>query len=85
MISDMQTVEILALIIFILTYLLIAVNKTPWFEIKRSYVALIGGALMLMVGALSLEQAYDSIDFKVIFLLLGMMCAFRSGKACWMI
>ena len=74
MISDMQTVEILALVIFILTYLLIAVNKTPWFEIKRSYVALIGGALMLVVGALSLDQAWDSIDFKVIFLLLGMMC-----------
>ena len=70
----MQTVEILALVIFILTYLLIAVNRTPWFEIKRSYVALTGGALMLVVGALSLDQAWDSIDFKVIFLLLGMMC-----------
>ena len=70
----MQTVEILALVIFILTYLFIAVNRTPWFEIKRSYVALAGGLLMLLAGALSLEQAFDSIDFKVIFLLLGMMC-----------
>ena len=69
----MQTVEILALIVFILTYLFIATNRTPWFEIKRSYVALIGGAMMLIIGALSLDQAYDSIDFKVIFLLLGMM------------
>lgn len=70
----MQTVEILALVIFILTYLFIAVNRTPWFEIKRSYVALAGGLLMLLAGALSLEQAFDSIDFKLIFLLLGMMC-----------
>ena len=70
----MQTVMILALIVFIITYLLIAVNKTPWFEIKRSYAALIGGILMLLIGALSLTDAFDSIDFKVIFLLLGMMC-----------
>ena len=70
----MQTVEILALVIFILTYLFIAVNRTPWFEIKRSYVALAGGLLMLLAGALTLDQAFDSIDFKVIFLLLGMMC-----------
>ncbi len=70
----MQTVEILALVIFILTYLFIAVNKTPWYEIKRSYVALAGGLLMLLAGALTLDRAFDSIDFKVIFLLLGMMC-----------
>ncbi len=70
----MQTVMILALIVFIITYLLIAVNKTPWFEIKRSYAALGGGLLMLLIGALSLSDAFDSIDFKVIFLLLGMMC-----------
>ena len=70
----MQTVEILALVIFILTYLFIAVNRTPWYEIKRSYVALAGGLLMLLAGALTLDRAFDSIDFKVIFLLLGMMC-----------
>ena len=70
----MQTVEILALVIFILTYLFIAVNRTLWYEIKRSYVALAGGLLMLLAGALTLDRAFDSIDFKVIFLLLGMMC-----------
>ena len=69
----MQIVEILSLSIFILTYLLIAVNKTPWFEIKRSYAALAGGVLMVVVGALTLNDAFESIDFKVISLLLGMM------------
>ena len=70
----MQTVMILALVIFIITYLLIAVNKTPWFEIKRSYAAIGGGLLMLLIGALSISEAFDAIDLKVIFLLLGMMC-----------
>ena len=69
----MNTVMILALTIFIITYLLIAVNKTPWFEIKRSYAALLGAVAMLIIGALTIDQAWDSIDFKVIFLLLGMM------------
>ena len=70
----MQTVMILALVVFIITYLLIAVNKTPWFEIKRSYAAIGGGLLMLLIGALSISEAFDAIDLKVIFLLLGMMC-----------
>ena len=69
----METLEILAIIVFIITYLLIAVNRTPWFEIKRSYAALLGAALMLLIGALSLTDAFDSIDFKVLLLLLGMM------------
>ena len=69
----METVVIVALIVFILTYLLIAVNKTPWFEIKRSYAALAGAILMLLIGALSFNDALDSINYKVLLLLLGMM------------
>lgn len=69
----METVVIAALIVFIITYLLIAVNRTPWFELKRSHVALIGAVGMLIIGALSFTEAFDSIDFKVLALLLGMM------------
>ena len=69
----MELIVIAALIVFLATYLLIAVNKTPWFEIRRSYAALIGAAVMLLIGALSFTDAIDSIDFKVLVLLLGMM------------
>lgn len=69
----METVVISALIVFIITYLLIAVNRTPWFEIKRPYVALIGAVAMLIIGALSFNEAFDYIDYKVLVLLLGMM------------
>lgn len=63
----------IAALIFVITYAFIAVNKTPWFEIKRSYVALIGAALMILIGALSIENAIDSVNTDVILLLFGMM------------
>ncbi len=69
----METVEILAIIVFAITFIAIAIHKTPWFELKRSYVALIGGILMLIIGAISFNDALNSINFGVIFLLIGMM------------
>ena len=63
----------IAALIFVITYAFIAVNKTPWFEIKRSYVALIGAALMILIGALSIDNAIDSVNTDVILLLFGMM------------
>ena len=69
----MQLETIAALIVFIVTYLLIAVNRTPWYRLKRCDVALIGAIGMIIVHALTIGEAADSIDFKVIFLLLGMM------------
>ena len=68
---DIRTIA--ALIVFIVTYLLIAVNRTPWYRLKRCDVALIGALGMIIVHALTIGEAADSIDFKVIFLLLGMM------------
>ena len=69
----MQIGMIAALIVFIVTYLLIAVNKTPWYHLKRCDVALLGALGMILVHALTVGEAADSIDFKVLFLLLGMM------------
>ena len=68
---DLGTIA--ALIVFIVTYLLIAVNRTPWYRLKRCDVALIGALGMIIVHALTVGEAADSIDFKVLFLLLGMM------------
>ena len=70
----MEFQETAVLIIFVLTYLLIAIHKTPWFEIKRPYVAAAGAALMIIAGTISFTDAFDAIDFDLIFLLIGMMC-----------
>ena len=69
----MALISTIAAIVFICTYLFIAVNKTPWFEIKRSYIALIGASLMIIVGAIPFTDAIDSVNMDVIMLLLGMM------------
>ncbi len=59
--------------IFVLTYLALAVGKLPFTRLDRAGAALLGGSLMVGVGALTLDQAYRAIDFNTITLLLGMM------------
>ena len=63
---------VLALIVFVGAYVLIATEKVP-----RVTVALTGGALMVLLGATDKAGIFFSeesgIDWDVIFLLLGMM------------
>jgi Na+/H+ antiporter NhaD/arsenite permease-like protein len=59
---------VIGLAIFAGTYLLIATER-----IHKTLAALAGGVLMVLLGIVSQEQAFDEIDFNVIFLLAGMM------------
>ncbi len=65
----------LTCILFTLTYLGLAVGKVPGSRMDRAGIALVGATLMLVTGMLSLEQAVstDSIDYKTLCLLFGMM------------
>ena len=62
-------------IIFAATYAGLALGKVPGLRMDRAGIALVGATLMLIAGVLSLNQAVspDSIDFKTLFLLFGMM------------
>ncbi len=62
-----------AVLIFLATYVVIAVGKLPGCRIDRAGAALLGGALMVGIGVLSPAEAYGAIDFDTIVLLLGMM------------
>jgi Na+/H+ antiporter NhaD/arsenite permease-like protein len=62
-----------ALLIFVATYVVIAIGKLPGYRIDRAGAALLGGALMVGIGVMSPEEAYRAIDFDTIVLLLGMM------------
>jgi Na+/H+ antiporter NhaD/arsenite permease-like protein len=62
-----------AVAIFAVTYLVIAIGKMPGYRLDRAGAALLGASLMVGTGALSLDQAYRAIDFDTIALLLGMM------------
>ncbi len=54
--------------IFIVTYALIASER-----IHKTIAALAGGVVMILLGVISQEEAFEHIDFNVIFLLAGMM------------
>ena len=59
---------IIGIAIFVATYALIATER-----VHKTLAALAGGIAMVLLGIISQEQAFEAIDFNVIFLLAGMM------------
>jgi Na+/H+ antiporter NhaD/arsenite permease-like protein len=68
-----ETTIVAAWLIFLATYAVVAIGKIPVYRIDRAGAALLGGSLMVATGVLSLEEAYRTVDFDTIVLLLGMM------------
>jgi Na+/H+ antiporter NhaD/arsenite permease-like protein len=62
-----------AVLIFAITYLVLAIGRLPGFRIDRTGAAIIGASFMVGLNALSLDQAYRAINFDTIILLFGMM------------
>jgi Na+/H+ antiporter NhaD/arsenite permease-like protein len=62
-----------AVVIFALTYAILAIGRLPGFRIDRTGAAIIGAAFMVGVDALSMDEAYRAINFDTIILLFGMM------------
>ena len=62
-----------ALAILVLTYIGVAAGRIPGLRLDRAGIAFLGGAAMIALGPLSLEEAFRAIDFDTIALLLGMM------------
>ncbi|WNJ88667.1 anion transporter [Bosea sp. 685] len=69
----LNATQILAIAIFLATYVAIAIGRMPGLRVDRAGAALIGATLMVGCGVLSLEDAYRAIDLDTITLLLGMM------------
>jgi Na+/H+ antiporter NhaD/arsenite permease-like protein len=67
------TTHIAAVVIFLVTYLGVAMGRLPGLRLDRTAVAFIGGVLMVGCGELTLKQAVAAVDFDTIALLLGMM------------
>jgi len=72
--------EILAIAIFCLTYLLISGRRLKILPLNRPAAALLGCVLMVGFGVMTPAQAYRSVDYDTLVLLLGMMliAAYRS-------
>src|ERR1700675_433871 len=65
--------SVAAAVIFIGSYLALAIGRIPGLSIDRAGIALVGAGLMVASGALSLDDAYNAVDLDTIVLLLGMM------------
>lgn len=64
----MNAEVIISLVVFIATYALIATER-----VHKTIAAMGGGVAMVLLGIVTQEQAFEEIDFNVIFLLAGMM------------
>jgi hypothetical protein len=60
-------------VIFVGSYLALAIGRIPGLSIDRAGIALVGAGLMVASGALPLEDAYKAVHLDTITLLLGMM------------
>jgi Na+/H+ antiporter NhaD/arsenite permease-like protein len=65
--------EVLAVVIFCITYLLISGRQLKVLPLNRPAAALLGTVLMVACGVLTPEQAYRAVDYDTLVLLLGMM------------
>ena len=62
-----------ALIIFLFTYVIIAIGRPPLFRIDRAGAALIGASLMIVSGVINIDDAYRAIDYRTIVILFSLM------------
>jgi Na+/H+ antiporter NhaD/arsenite permease-like protein/uncharacterized membrane protein (UPF0127 family) len=64
---------VIALVIFLITYLFIGLRQIPRVHIDRPAGALVGAVLMVVTGVLTLDEAFAAVDLHTLLLLLGMM------------
>ena len=64
-----MTLEVIVgLAVFVATYALIATER-----VHKTIAAMAGGVTMVLLGVVTQEEAFEHVDFNVIFLLAGMM------------
>jgi len=68
--------------VFLVTYVLISLRNIRRFPIERPAVAMLGGALMLVLGVLTPADALLAINLDVLLLLVGMMVLVAGLDVC---
>ena len=67
-----------AILIFGLTYLVMAIGRMPGLRIDRTGAAIIGASLMVAANVLTVDEAWAAINSDTIILLFGMMIVVAS-------
>src|SRR6185295_18959378 len=62
-----------AILIFLGTYLVLAIGRLPGFRVDRTGAAVIGAALMVAANILTMDEAWAAINYDTILLLFGMI------------
>jgi len=62
-----------AIVVFLVTYLVIASRQLRWLGLDRPAGATVGAVAMVLVGALSMKAALGAIDLQVLTLLFGIL------------
>jgi len=65
--------SLLPLILFVLTYLGLALGRIPGLALDRTGFAVLGAVAFLATGSISVEEAKEAIDAPTIVVLFGMM------------
>ena len=71
--SDSALERTAALVVFAASYIGLGLGRLPGFRVDRTGVAIIGGALMVLTGALPWNEAVLAVDAHTLVLLFGMM------------
>lgn len=69
----MHSPPLLPLILFVLTYLGLALGRIPGLALDRTGFAVLGAVAFLATGSISVEEAKEAIDAPTIVVLFGMM------------
>lgn len=70
------------IVIFVVSYIGIALGRFPGLQLDRTGVALLGAMLMIITATLGIDEAIIAIDYSTLILLFGLMilsAQFRLG------
>ena len=80
--APVEYVFVAGAVVFVLTYVLISARKVGVLKIERPAAAMLGAALMIILGVVGPLDALQAINVNVLILLLGMMLLVAGLDAC---
>ncbi len=69
----MTALDLIAGLVILVTLLGVAIGRYPVLRMNRATIALVGATLLVLIGAIPLEQAYAALDLNTVILLFAMM------------
>lgn len=69
----MQPLTVITAIVVLATYAGVAVGRVPRLRMNRATIALVGAAILVVIGAINEEEALKALDMGTILLLAAMM------------